>query len=158
VKSLWKKKNGYLVMKLSTGQEYKIGRVALRIFFYTWLVAILAIGAIMFFNKEKYYVGCPSEAVAEQCGNPFYQSKYCKEGHWKLPGFKEWLNHNNLCDRKVLYAGEQIGSKPHWVTSNIGMLTFGWFVLFFVMNHLIYNRKKIDWGELREDSSDSEEE
>lgn len=121
----WKKfSNGYVVDKVVTNCAMLV------IFAYL----ILVCWSMGFDFSKKVYVSCDSPSP---CNNPLYEYR---DRSWCV-----W----DFCDSIQLEPGFEFGSKPSvlfdfaWSFSIIVLLGA------FVLNHLLHNRNKIFWGDLK---------
>ena len=115
-----------------------------RLFRYGILIIILFalfIGSTIHF-KQYVYINCPEKA--ELCENHFYNKcfdKLCE------------TDCQQYCNNKTLLAGTHYGQKPKDIITPFVVFSLGLLLLFFSINHFVYNKGKNIFKELNQHSS-----
>jgi len=77
-------------------------------------------------GAKGYYIECPLNVRG--CSNPLYDDS-C------------YLT-NTPCEKEFLYPGETIGEKPSILTQNLGDIIISIIFLSFLLNYILYKRRK----------------
>jgi hypothetical protein len=87
---------------------------------------------------SNLYVYCPDNAVGK-CFNPYYMSVGCGSSIDSSSPF---------CTQEYIGVGESLGVRTPFIVGNIYVLSFGWLILWLLINHLYFNKDfftKEDW-------------
>lgn len=113
-------------------QTYKLSKPLFWIFaLITFSLAFYVFYQDSFSGNVHGYSSCPNSSVGG-CFNMFYNSSVCNDG--TIP--KE----DKLCTVEHMFAGEELGVKPDWFTSNFYMIIFFSGLILLIINHFLYNK------------------